>query len=506
MSNLDQLARDAGAEVRDQLAFIEPPTAGAIARRSRQGRLATGLAAIAVLALAGAGLAITRQHDPEPTRLQVTDEPAPPTTLPANGWVASFNGIWLERYGATSGPKEVLEGNGTQACPAFSPDGERLMFGREDDAGAGTLEIVSVAEDGRASPLSTIPLDIEDSRNDIPCAIWAPDGRWAALGGDGSVWVVDTETGEVRQLPVSEAADLEWRPGTDQLAITGQAWPDPNTPIDIYTVSTGEIRTIGVEAVQFTWSPDGTTIAYSQGVPGVADTMSGISLVDADGTNRRTLTTDDWVEQGIGPVWSPRGDKIVYQRERLPTAPTPLVMSAARSSSSPRPTMIPRTRLGPSAPSRPSRTTSTERLGSTRSGGTRTASRGHRTALSCCTPATLACCGFPSTPLDHRSCSPTTAPPTSTPTTPRSPTSRSKRGSRSPSHAVGCGLATRMSGSGGILGPTFRGPAACSCSGRGDLADRPSAAPSSVGQSGHEGKGHGGARGRAPVDGGDLRG
>ena len=44
--------------------------------------------------------------------------------------------------------------------------------------------------------------------------------------------------------------------------------------------------------------------------------MSGISLVDADGTNRRTLTTADWVEQGVGPVWSPRGDQIVYQRER----------------------------------------------------------------------------------------------------------------------------------------------------------------------------------------------
>ncbi len=152
-------------------------------------------------------------------------------------------------------------------------------------------------------------------------AIWAPDGRWVALGGGGSVWVVDTQTAEVRQLPVSDATDLEWRPGTDQLAITGQSWPNPNTPIDIYTVSTGELRTIdGVEAVRFTWSPDGTTIAYSQGVPGAADTMSGISLVDADGTNRRTLTTDDWVEQGIGPVWSPRGDQIVYQRERADCA------------------------------------------------------------------------------------------------------------------------------------------------------------------------------------------
>ena len=45
---LDQLARDAGADVRDQVATIEPPTPGAIARRSRRGRMGTGLAVLAV--------------------------------------------------------------------------------------------------------------------------------------------------------------------------------------------------------------------------------------------------------------------------------------------------------------------------------------------------------------------------------------------------------------------------------------------------------------------------
>ena len=73
--NLDQLARDAGADVRDQVATIEPPTPDAIARRSRRGRIGTGLAALAVLALAGVGLATALQDDPAPSRLQVTDDP-----------------------------------------------------------------------------------------------------------------------------------------------------------------------------------------------------------------------------------------------------------------------------------------------------------------------------------------------------------------------------------------------------------------------------------------------
>ena len=353
--NLDQLARDAGAEVRDQVATIEPPTPDVIARRSRRGRMATGVAAIAVLALAGVGLAVALQDDPAPTRLQVTDDPATRRRRfrPMAGWHRSTASQQLERYGAASGPEEVLEGTGTQACPAFSPDGERLMFGREDDEGNG---LPGGRQRGRGWPglaASTIPIDgIEDSRQAIPCRVWAPDGRWAALGGGGSVWVVDTETAEVRQLPVSDATDLEWRPGTDELAITGQPGQTP-TPRSTSTPSApaSSAPSTASRRSEFTWSPDGTTIAYSQGVPGAADTMSGISLVDADGTNRRTLTTADWVEQGIGPVWSPRGDQIVYQRDAADCA-DPACYERSEVSSSPRPTMTPTTRSEPSAPSR----------------------------------------------------------------------------------------------------------------------------------------------------------
>jgi WD40-like Beta Propeller Repeat len=253
-----------------------------------------------------------------------------PTTAPiirpaANGWVAQNYGTIIILGRADSEVDIAVDGD---ACPAFSPDGEQLMYGRDVGESA-YLDVVNIAAegtevspgiDGQVEPpvslRSTIPLD---GVIGIPCALWAPDGRWAALADGGTVWIVDTETGEVRQLPGYAPTDLEWRPGTDQLAINGRSDSGgDNTPIDIYTVSTGEVRTLGdVEAEEFTWSPDGTTLAYTQAVPGAANTMSGITLIDADGTNQRPLTTVDYAaDHGIGVVWSPRGNQIAYQRER----------------------------------------------------------------------------------------------------------------------------------------------------------------------------------------------
>ena len=77
-------------------------------------------------------------------------------------------------------------------------------------------------------------------------------------------------------------------------------------------MSTGELHQLGtVEAAEITWSPDGSTLAYRGG----ERDSSELWLVDADGTNRRLLVADTGENNhGIGPVWSPAGDRIAYQR------------------------------------------------------------------------------------------------------------------------------------------------------------------------------------------------
>ena len=104
--------------------------------------------------------------------------------------------------------------------------------------------------------------------------------------------MVDTQTGAIRRLPDLRPSDLEWRPGTDELAIAGDMGPNraaetSSTPVTVYSVSTGELRPLGsVRAADLTWSPDGSTLAYQGG----ENDPDEIWLVDADGTNERLLT------------------------------------------------------------------------------------------------------------------------------------------------------------------------------------------------------------------------
>lgn len=55
------------------------------------------------------------------------------------------------------------------------------------------------------------------------------------------------------------------------------------------------------------WSPDGTRIAFSRGLP---ERQSGIWLINAGGGDERRLTS----EVDESPRWSPDGTKILFRR------------------------------------------------------------------------------------------------------------------------------------------------------------------------------------------------
>jgi Tol biopolymer transport system component len=326
-------------EAVDTLASRAPsPDFGELKRRaSRRGRrrAAVVLAAAATAAvIAGSALAATDLRVTDGTgpvaEPQLTAKPAPAP----NGWLAVGAGedggdIYLSRLGENPRRLDVAGSDATnESCPAWSPDGTRLLFGRVTGPGDSTssnssdpeLVIVPVGRDVSAGTPTVIALDdfvTLEGFDAHPCGVWAPDGRWVAFAGTGQVWLVDTQTGAIRRLPNLRPSDLEWRPGTDELAIAGDMGPNReadtlSTPVTIYTVSTGELRQLGsVAAAHITWSPDGATLAYTAGENDTPE----LKLVGGDGTNERLLVADTGRSlHGIGPVWSPTGDRIAYQR------------------------------------------------------------------------------------------------------------------------------------------------------------------------------------------------
>ena len=313
-------------------------------RRPRQ----RWLVAAACLALIAVGLvSFAQQSADDPLDVTSGGHDVTPPAPGVNGWVAltrteaGDDDIYLVRPGEDA-RRLTVAGSDTSSefCPAWSPDGARLLFGRLTGSSAtapgdADLVIVPVSQDGTAGAPTVIALDgfeplAGNDPNLPPCGTWASDGRWVALRGrPDEVWVVDTQTSAIRRLPNLRPVDLEWRPGTDELAIAGDmgstaSSEQTSTPVTIYSVATGELRHLrSADAAYLTWSPDGSTLAYTGASRAAVRRFpaddegdpSGLWLVDAHGTNERLLVADTGeANHGIGPVWSPAGDRIVYQR------------------------------------------------------------------------------------------------------------------------------------------------------------------------------------------------
>jgi TolB protein len=183
-------------------------------------------------------------------------------------WVMNANG---------TGAKQITDGDVLDRTAAWSPDGKKLLFARRA-AQQGRDHEVCVMDFARGKPGKVVNLTKHKAWDSDPA--WSPDGKKIAFcsnrdeAGGYHLYVMDAD-------------------GRNAKAITERA------------VSGGFVYPA--------WSPDGKKIAFTDNVRGGKE----IFVCDADGKNRRQLTKQGG--QNHGAVWSPKGDRIVFQHHESTT-------------------------------------------------------------------------------------------------------------------------------------------------------------------------------------------
>jgi len=223
--------------------------------------------------------------------------------------------IWLRREGSPATYEKVVDLNGRNAWPMWTPDGHQLYF-MSDRSGA--QNIWTVTPGGKPRQVTKFT----DGRVIWPTISY--DGKAVVFERDFKIWQLDTRTGETFPVPIALVGSVA-TPEISHLSLN--TFNDLAVSQDarkVALIAHGEVfaasardggnafrvtSTPGPET-QVSWAPDSTRVAYL----GQRDAVTHVFLYDFIHHAETQLTRDPLPDQAL--KFSPDGKSLAFIRNR----------------------------------------------------------------------------------------------------------------------------------------------------------------------------------------------
>lgn len=226
-------------------------------------------------------------------------------------------------YAVLPGDPPRAEYTGSACCPAWSPDGNRLLLTVQPPGERAQEGVISVTRG---------MTEFGDPRLALGPGAWDPDGRriaaWAADAIDprrNGIYLFDTVTGRrlgrlTRAKGSRVQRPLAFSPDGRRLLVYEEG-SDPRQG-ELETVSTrgGALRLISPPGTSVrccfwgppaSWSPDGSRISFAAFSGSPDSGNGGIFVASADGQIVQPIAVGNW---SAGARWSPTGAWIVFDK------------------------------------------------------------------------------------------------------------------------------------------------------------------------------------------------
>jgi Tol biopolymer transport system component len=239
--------------------------------------IAATLIVVAALAAAGAvGASLL------PTKV-------PPPTGPARNGLIAFDtagDIWVVNPDGSS-LRQLTSGPAVDLGPVWSPDGTWIAFW--------SIDMSSFDE-----PYTDVQIQV---------TMGQPKASLVLVSADGSDQRV--LAGGLR-VAGSCAPVVSWSPDSSRIAYGHRDLTDTITVVSVEDATSVSLDVLGYGP---SWSPDGTTVAFhgTPGMVGGTSQQAGVYLIEVDGSGLRKVSTTTGSGCGFDyPQWSPDGTRIAY--------------------------------------------------------------------------------------------------------------------------------------------------------------------------------------------------